>query len=369
MNRKKITRVSAMVLVLILSFTMSAFAATATVTASALNVRTGPSTSYDRISLLYRGNEVEVLGDEEDGFYQIRSGSLEGYVSGDYLSFGDNDSSSNSSSDSTGIVTAGCLNVRQSPVYGGVFTHLYRGNQVTILSRDSSTGWYEVQVSGKSGWCSPDYITTGSTPVVSSSSSSSGSGEDGTVTASCLNVRESPVDGSVLTHVYRGDKVTIVSTASNGWYEIKIAGGTGWCSPDYITKGEVDTSSDSSSSLRDQIVEEAMKYLGVPYVYAGCSPSGFDCSGLVKYVYAQFGYDLYHGSTTQYRNATPISKDELQKGDLVFFTTSGGIDHVGIYIGNNQYIHAQSYGNPVNIKSLSESWSAEHYYGAATVLD
>ncbi len=102
----------------------------------------------------------------------------------------------------------------------------------------------------------------------------------------------------------------------------------------------------------------AMQYLGVPYVWGGASPSGFDCSGLVMYVYAQLGISLPHGATAQYAAGTPIGYDELQPGDLVFFGSGGGyMSHVGIYIGGGSMIHAPFEGTVVQIGSVSSGGS------------
>ena len=109
------------------------------------------------------------------------------------------------------------------------------------------------------------------------------------------------------------------------------------------------------------VVGIAMQYLGVPYVWGGASPSGFDCSGLVMYVYAQIGISLPHGATAQYAAGTPISYDELQPGDLVFFGGGGYMSHVGIYIGGGQMIHAPFEGTVVQIGSVSSGGS---YAGA-----
>jgi len=107
----------------------------------------------------------------------------------------------------------------------------------------------------------------------------------------------------------------------------------------------------------------AARYLGVPYVWGGASPSGFDCSGLVMYVYAQLGVSLPHYTVAQWNATIPISTSELQPGDLVFFD---GLGHVGIYIGNGQFIHAPHTGTVVQIGTLSGYWAA-HLDGARRV--
>jgi cell wall-associated NlpC family hydrolase len=109
------------------------------------------------------------------------------------------------------------------------------------------------------------------------------------------------------------------------------------------------------------VVGIAMSYLGVPYVWGGASPSGFDCSGFVMYVYAQAGISLPHNAAMQYGYGSPVSRDQLEAGDLVFFD---GLGHVGIYIGGGSFIHAPHTGDVVKISSLSDSWYASTYVGA-----
>lgn len=107
----------------------------------------------------------------------------------------------------------------------------------------------------------------------------------------------------------------------------------------------------------------AARYLGVPYVWGGESPAGFDCSGLVSYVYAQLGVSLPHYTVSQWNATVPIATTDLQPGDLVFFD---GLGHVGIYIGADQFIHAPHTGTVVQITSLSGYWAA-HLDGARRV--
>jgi peptidoglycan DL-endopeptidase CwlO len=109
------------------------------------------------------------------------------------------------------------------------------------------------------------------------------------------------------------------------------------------------------------VVGIAMQYLGVPYRWGGADPSGFDCSGFSMYVYAKVGVSLPHHAASQYGMGTPVSKSELQAGDLVFFN---GLGHMGIYIGGGQFIHAPHTGDVVKISSLSDSWYAATYVGA-----
>ena len=108
-----------------------------------------------------------------------------------------------------------------------------------------------------------------------------------------------------------------------------------------------------SSRVGGSAVDVAMRYLGVPYVWAGASPSGFDCSGLVQYVYAKLGIDLPHSSQMQWGYGTPVARGQLEPGDLVFFYSD--LHHVGIYVGGGNMIHAPHTGAVVSIASVDRS--------------
>ena len=114
------------------------------------------------------------------------------------------------------------------------------------------------------------------------------------------------------------------------------------------------------------VVGIAMQYLGIPYLWGGASPTtGFDCSGFAMYVFAQLGVSLPHHAASQYTMGVPVSRDQLQAGDLVFFN---GLGHMGIYIGGGQFIHSPHTGDVVKISSLSDSWYAATYVGARRIL-
>ena len=108
------------------------------------------------------------------------------------------------------------------------------------------------------------------------------------------------------------------------------------------------------------VVGIAMRYLGTPYVWGGASPAGFDCSGFVMYVFAQVGVSLPHNAAAQYGHGMPVSRDQLQPGDLVFFN---GLGHNGIYIGGGQFIHSPHTGDVVKISSIT-GWYASTWVGA-----
>jgi cell wall-associated NlpC family hydrolase len=114
------------------------------------------------------------------------------------------------------------------------------------------------------------------------------------------------------------------------------------------------------------VISIAMQYLGVPYVWGGASPSqGFDCSGLTTYAFAQIGISLPHHAASQWNYGIPVSRDDLQPADLVFFN---GLGHMGMYIGGGQFIHAPHTGDVVKISSIHDSWYASTWVGARRIL-
>jgi hypothetical protein len=139
-------------------------------------------------------------------------------------------------------------------------------------------------------------------------------------------------------------------------------------SDNYIGSVPPEAPPQAPSSTAEAIIATAKTCLGVRYKWGGESMSGFDCSGLVYYVFHENGITLGRTCKKQYAAGTPISKSKLQPGDLVFFqnTYTTGLSHVGIYIGDDQFIHASSDG--VMTSSLSNSYWSSHYYGACRIL-
>jgi cell wall-associated NlpC family hydrolase len=120
----------------------------------------------------------------------------------------------------------------------------------------------------------------------------------------------------------------------------------------------------STESSRSQpVVALAKRQVGAPYRWGGSSPSpsGFDCSGLVRYVYGQVGVALPHNAAKQYQLGTPVARESLEPGDLVFFDR---LRHNGIYVGDGRFIHARQTGRGVNISSLDDGWYASRWVGA-----
>ena len=120
--------------------------------------------------------------------------------------------------------------------------------------------------------------------------------------------------------------------------------------------------------IAHRIISKAKEYMGVPYIFGGTTPYGFDCSGYVQYVFARLDIKLPRTADVQFEVGTPVSTTELIPGDLVFFETyTAGASHVGIYVGEGNFIHASS-SRGVTISSLSQAYYSSHYIGARRIL-
>jgi len=123
--------------------------------------------------------------------------------------------------------------------------------------------------------------------------------------------------------------------------------------------------------LREEMARTAGSFVGVPYLWGGTSASeGFDCSGLTMAVYQLSGLDLPRSSQQQFETGTPVERDMLRKGDLVFFRTKdpGKVSHVGLYIGDGRFVHAPGQGKRISIESLSTPYYAARYAGARSYI-
>lgn len=166
-----------------------------------------------------------------------------------------------------------------------------------------------------------------------------------------------------------GTRAALVSFQADCGLETDgVAGTATWQALRSFKKSEV--SRGSSSRWRgQQITSYAQQFLGVPYVWAGRSPSGFDCSGFVSYVLGQNGVYVPRMADEQYAVGAWVNRGDLQPGDLVFFTTyEPGPSHVGIYTGNDYFIHASSGAGEVVVTSLNSSYYRARYLGARRLL-
>ena len=211
----------------------------------------------------------------------------------------------------------------------------------------------------------------------------------GRVSVSSLNLRTGPSTSySKKGSLHKGYVVGIVKQYSNGWYEVKLKGGKKGCVDGSYLKITSGTSSDLkngsssstgkednndgtvSSSKVQAVINMVKRQVGKPYVYGAAGPNSFDCSGLTYYCYKNAaGITLNRSSAAQASNGRYVSKSELKPGDLIFFNSgTNRIRHVGMYVGNGQFIHAPSPGKSVKYENLYSSYYVKGYVTARRII-
>ena len=285
--------------------------------------------------------------------------------------------SSTTSVKALGLVTGSDVRMRAAADgSSSIITTLGKGTAVAITGIEN--GWYQVKYDGKSGYMSAQFVDAKST--------ASGLSANGKVTGDSVNVRSAAAtSGSVVTSLSSGTGVTVTGF-EKGWYAVTTGGNSGYVSGDYmalVSKAvtaaqqtatqQTETPVITATGTGAEIAAKALEYVGYPYKLGGEGPDIFDCSGFTKYIYGLYGVTLYHGSIKQGQTGIAVDKSELQPGDLVLFYGSGNESnvkdgHVGIYIGNDQFVHASSSKTGVKIDSLTSAGYVKRYSGARRII-
>ena len=256
------------------------------------------------------------------------------------------------------VITADAVNFRSGPSTSYLSLGSFnKGDKVEYLGTSGS--WVKVKYNNKTGYVYGSYVGNYATITQY-------------VTAATLNVRSGAgTSYSVLGSLSKGTKVEVIST-TNGWSKINYNGSIGYVSSQYLSSSSTDSSTSTTSSSVNKVISLAKSLLGKSYVWGAQGPSTFDCSGFTYYVFKNAAnITLPRVSQDQSTYGTYVSKSNLKVGDLVFFDTNGANDgnvsHVGIYLGNNQFIHASSSKGKVVISEMSSYYSGA-YVNARRVL-
>ncbi len=288
------------------------------VTASALRLRAAASVDSKILSTASYGDSVVIIRQVGD-WYLVNYNLDIGYMHKDYIEFNERKN-----------IKLGyamfdtCSNVRKGPsTSNGVVAQAPKGETCFIIG--FNCGWYKVSFNGQIGYVRSDLLTLLELPY-SNSGSKGNTYHEGSSSSS-------------------GSSSSGSSSSSSG----------------------SSSSSSSSNTLGEKVAAYAMQFEGYRYVYGGASPStGFDCSGMVYYIYNQFGYNVGRTSTCQYENGYPhVSRSELQPGDIIIFTRTYAADfpatHSAIYIGNGKFIHAANSRSGVVVTSFSNDFYASRF--------
>lgn len=301
-----------------------------------VRLRSGPGTNHNILGTFHTGKALTVTGDAGNGWYQCVIDGITGYVYASYVIIVDN-------AGSGGLTVGGQDNTMQNP---------------------ENPGTAETQ---------PTPAPT-ETPAQTVDQYT-----DAYITGNNVRFRSAPsMTAAILGEFFYGNRVSLI-TSHDGWAQVVAENGqVGYVSSKYVKEGtysvggnDAGSSSDSGSASApasngsatgQQVASYACQFVGSRYVWGGTTPDGFDCSGLVYYVYKQFGYTLNRVAADQASNGRHVEPSELQPGDLLcFYSGSSYIGHVGIYIGNGQFVHASNSTTGVIISDLAGYYVSRGY--------
>ena len=343
-----------------------------------LNIRKEPTTDSDVVGQALTDERYEVV-EEADGWVLTSAG----YLSSDYVKL---EYSLNEARKldlkamvfnfykNIGISDVdNYLNVREEPNENGKIIAKMPSKAAGNILETTEDGWYKIQSGKVTGYVKSDYILTGQPAKDEAMQVAE---LMAVVNTDMLNARTEPsTDAKIWTQISNNEKYPVLKQI-DGWVEIELEENSSafvstdfvdvrYALPEAIKFSPLEEKANAQNSLRTQIVNYALQFLGNPYVWGGTSlTKGADCSGFTLSIYGKFGIGLPHYSGSQAGMGKAVKSGDMKPGDLLFYSNSGGtINHVAMYIGNGQIIHAASrrsgikistwnYRTPVRIRNL-----------------
>ena len=383
-----------------------------------LNCRATASYSGSVIAILAEGAQVSLRGAAQGEWQPVTCAGMGGYVNTAFITTGGTTTtpppaSAAPSVGSPGGAVTGTATIRgtngsglicraSASTSGGILMVMPEGSTVSLTGARQGD-WQPVRCGSQSGFAFASFLSTGgiATPTPSTApsavptakpSSTAGSvslaGGNARVTAA-LNLRyDASYSAGVAAVAPAGTVVVVTNGPTNGFYRVDWDGLGGWMHSDYLvatTEAATDRGGSAPaptapskptvpsnpappvSGSGSSIVNYAMQYVGYPYVWGASGPSGFDCSGFTKWVVQNtLGKNITQDMAVQISMGTPVSRSALQPGDLVFFqnTYKFGLSHVGIYIGNGQFVHAENENTGVRVSDINSQYYSSRWYGA-----
>lgn len=403
--------------------TASTPSAKAYVTGEKVILRSGPGSRFDKKATLIKGQTLYISGSQDQWRKVTVHGGASGWVaawlikqetqsSAPAVASGNGSTPEVSRTDKvlTAWVTAETANVRHGPSSESKAKfQLKQGTKVQVAA--VSGHWCKIRTaSGNYGWLAGwliKFVPPGQT-ITATEAGEKVEVNVGWVARPTVNLRSGPgTDTEAIGEASLGTRIIIIGKNAD-WYKVALEDGSiGWMSArlvdtraERIRRKQVASTAGSSgngsslsraslnASARDfpsptvtdpdegapagegglgtNLVATARRFLGANYVSGGSSPGGFDCSGFVSYVHRRHGINVSRSSRALFKQGSPVSRDDLQPGDVLFFerTYRSGISHVGLYLGNGKFIHAANHRGGVKITDVDSDYYASRYVGA-----
>ncbi|MCQ2558269.1 MAG: SH3 domain-containing protein [Oscillospiraceae bacterium] len=362
------------------------------ISGSKINFRKGPSTSYPVISVLNNGQECTVTG-TTGSYSAVTINGVSGYVYTQYIAFAEKPDGVAAFTltpiiGKEAVITRYKLNFRSGP--DTTYAIIGELNQNDVLAVNGEyNGYYSVTTAdGKSGYVYSSFVKLRDKSTASPEAAPSPTPEAAPQPTNAGHIKGNNVrmrggastSFDILGEYNNGTKLTILGT-SGSWTKVSINDKEGYIYSTYVVADEAaapstgtaaptPTPAPQTSSKGKQVADYALQFVGYNYSWGGSDPStGFDCSGLVHYAYAHFGYSLSRVACDQAANdGILVSNDDLQPGDILcFYSGANYVGHVGIYIGNNQFVHASSSTTGVIITDLAGYYTSRGYIAKRVV--
>lgn len=329
------------------------------INATNVNLRTAPNINSQVLKNLSSGQAINILSSHDD-FYEVSLDQTHAYVSKQFVDI----------SNTQGVVNASNVNIRLLPSETAkIISKVNTGDKLNI---NATTGdWFAITYNNEKAYISKKFVDCDfadklqkiDAPEFKLAIVTSDNG---------LNLREGQSSNTnVICCLPYNCVVNVVDNKTDDWIKVSFENNLGYVNSNYV-KIVSDENLSANSTKAQQIIEYAKKFIGTPYRYSGRDLNkGVDCSGFVYCVMKHFGVNLNSSSRTQVKNGVEVAKANLMPGDLVFFSNNGAknVQHVGIYIGNHQFIHSASPNNKgVMISGMNENYYVKNYVTARRVL-
>lgn len=373
-------------MVIALSAVNCSFASTAIIDTKVLNVRSSPVQTATKIGTVKLNEKYEIL-DTSDNWLKIGYNDDFGWICEDYVKIEDTsepENQVNSNETQYKVVNTTTLNVRDSnSVSAGKIGTVKFGQKVEIL--ETINEWDKIVFNNSTGWVCNTYLNVVEDKIVdivdNEVINDNQETEDivlktAVINTTKLNVRASATTDSDKIGSLTKNAIVAIVGEEDGWYKIKYNNKYGYISSEYTLNKDITisrgshTRGDKATTIAETATTLAMQYVGCKYVWGGTSPNGFDCSGLVYYVYKDYVPNLPRSATPQAKIGTTVEKENLVMGDLVFFGEDGGsiVTHVGIYVGDGIFVHAANSKRGVVTDSLMSGYYDKNFLFAKRIV-